>query len=44
MCPSGGIGSHSGLDENLSALLETIGVESVKFGEGFKMLIPSEAQ
>jgi len=27
----------------LSALLETIGVEPVKFGEGCKMLIPSEA-
>lgn len=29
--------------QNLSALLETVGVEFVKFGEGCKMLIPSEA-
>jgi len=28
----------------LSALLETIGVELVKFGEGFNMLIPSQAK
>lgn len=31
------------LRENLSALLETVRVELVKFGEGFKMLIPSQA-
>lgn len=30
--------------QNLSALLETVGVESVKFGERFKMPIPSQAQ
>ena len=28
---------------NLSALLEMIGVEFIKVGEGFKMLIPSQA-
>jgi hypothetical protein len=29
--------------DNLSALSETVGVELVKFGERFKMPIPSEA-
>ena len=36
-------GIHSRLIDNLSALLETVGVELVKFGEGCKMLIPSQA-
>lgn len=29
--------------DNLSALKETLGVELLKFGETFKMAIPSEA-
>ena len=36
-------GIHSRLKKNLSAQLETIGVEPVKFGEHFKMSTPSEA-
>jgi hypothetical protein len=31
------------IGKNLSALVEMLGVELVKFGEGCKMLIPSEA-
>ena len=43
-CPGGEIGKLSRLIDNLSALLETVGVEPVKFGEDCKMLIPSEVQ
>ena len=43
-CLDGGIGIHIRLMENLSALLEMVRVELVKFGERFKMPIPSEAQ
>jgi len=39
----GEIGKHYRLIYNLSALLETAGVEFVKFGERFKMPIPSQA-
>ena len=42
-CLGGEIGRHKGLIENLSALLETVGVELVKFGKRFKMPIPSQA-
>ena len=38
----GEIGKLSRL-EYLSALLETTEVEPIKFGEGFNMLIPSQA-
>jgi hypothetical protein len=42
MCERGGIGRRPRLI-NLSAHKETYGVEPVKFGEGCKMLIPSQA-
>ncbi len=39
----GGIGIHNRLESKLSALLETVSVELLKFGETCKMAIPSQA-
>jgi len=44
LCLSGGIGRHRRLTDNLSTLREISCVNPVKFGETFKMAIPSEAR
>lgn len=49
MCPHGGIGRHTGLNQtakqavNLSAPMETSEVELVKVGEPFQLATPSQA-
>jgi hypothetical protein len=43
-CLGGGIGRHAGLkSDNLSASEEIRRAEPFKFGEAFKMVIPSQA-
>jgi len=43
LCGCGGIGRRARL-KKLSAFVETLRVELVKFGETFQMAIPSEAR